>query len=176
MNKKLITIGILLVMILFATASYSSEAPDGFQGAKFGMSIEEVKKIARKEGKICIKETEDNKILMYLFKGVVMGEEIKIEYAFTPISHKFFAIRLFFKDITFFRIKTMLVNKYGNPVKKDEFEISEKDMWIFSDVAIFLEEKIIPKAITLGYMHSTLYKEVRKEIEELDKKKFEGEL
>jgi len=136
--------------------------PDGFHGAKFGMTIEGVKEIAGKEGgtyRNLIKE-EDGTIACVFDGFLVQGERAAITYVFS--SHGLRGIAVKFRHADYLKVREWLINKYGDPTGAQGDRIGlQHDAWVFGDVLVLTYDG--RSGVVLSYTHMGLCDEEKKE-------------
>lgn len=152
-DETLLTIICLVVLAgLLGCASLPSKAEkappfDGFMGAKWGISIEETKKMMASEGKnLFSDETEGSPCALYA-SGIYLDSPAVFSYFFTPRSKRLYRVDVTLKDLRLYDgAKKDLIERLGAP----SYSQPEVDHWSYGDKSLVIFQKQ-PDSIQISY-------------------------
>lgn len=155
---------LVLLSLILSKGVLSVEMLDGYEGAKFGMSYGEVKKLIIEQGRTITAEskgTEEFPFLLFFAKAKVIDENVWIYYHFTPASEQLFEVSLDFapeSTLIYDKAKGILVARYG-PTNISERKTPREDVWNFANGNIIdLHETDVEKRFTISYRSVKLAK------------------
>jgi hypothetical protein len=141
---KLAFISCLLITFLLGCPSrvrIPTEPPatfDGFMGAKWGASVEEVKRAIEMDGYKWFQDrTGESSHALYAF-GVYLDHPAIFSYLFTPKSKKLYRVDVTFSDLKGYEeAKNDLIQRF----KKPTFSQKDVDHWSWEDKSLIILQR-----------------------------------
>jgi hypothetical protein len=110
----------------------------GFMGAKWGISVDDAKKVIQAEGKKVFKDNTDKPPYAFYASGTYLNLPAIFSYFFTPQSKKLYRVDMTFKDLTIYqRGKEDLIGKFGNP----SYSQAKIDHWSWTDKSLVIYQR-----------------------------------
>jgi len=133
----------LLFVCFFSCATLPPEGEKlppfaGFDGAKWGTSVEGVKKVAQAEGKAVFRDRTDTFPYALYASGTYLNAPVIFSYFFTPKSKKLYRVDLTWRDLAVHgRAWKDLTGKFGQP----SYTQPNVDHWSWTDKTLVLLQK-----------------------------------
>lgn len=111
---------------------------NGFMGARWGISVEDAKKVIETEGKKVFEDRTNRPPYALYASGVYLNSPSVFSYFFTPKSKKLYRMDMTFKDLTIYqKAKEDLIGKFGNP----SYSQPEIDHWSWTDKSLVIFQR-----------------------------------
>ncbi len=135
----------LFVLILqagCATMSYTTieppPLPEGVMGARWGNSVEEIKKTIDTEGIEWFQDKTDEPPYALYASGTYLKAPAIFSFFFTPRSKKLYKVTVTLDDLTLYdKVKAQLIQRFGEP----SFSQSEVDHWSWKDKSLVILQR-----------------------------------
>lgn len=143
---------LLLCVCFFSCASMPPRVEKlppfkGFNGAKWGASIEEAKKAAGAEGKKVFEERTQRFPYAFYASGTYLNSSVILSYFFTPKSKKLYRVDVTFRDLTVDKKASEdLTGKFGRP----SYSQPNVDHWSWTDKTLVILQRE-PDCIQIAY-------------------------
>ncbi len=151
-KRFLTTICLIILVGLLSCAGLPPKAEkvppfNGFMGAKWGISVEETKKLIGSEGKkLFLNGTERPPYALYA-SGTYLDSPVIFSYFFTPKSKRLYRVDVTLKDLSLYQKgKKDLIEKLGSP----SYSQPAVDHWSYADKSLVIFQKE-PDCIQISY-------------------------
>jgi hypothetical protein len=147
----LVVFSSILFLFLFscATVPRVEKLPpfQGFSGAKWGISIEEAKRVAEAEGKKVFEDRTYRPPYAFYASGTSLSSPVIFSYFFTPKSKKLYRVDLTFRDVAVHKkLLEDLKGKFGQP----SYSQPNVDHWSWTDYTLVILQRQ-PDGVQIAY-------------------------
>jgi hypothetical protein len=112
---------------------------NGFMGARWGISVDDAKKVIETEGKKVFEDRTNRPPYTLYASGAYLNSPAIFSYFFTPKSRKLYRVDVTFKDLGIYqRVKEDLIREFKTP----DYSQPRVDHWSWTDksLVIFQQE------------------------------------
>ena len=138
-TKRSILVLVSLVWLMCACAGPSKMMvepppfPEGFLSARWGMSVEDVKKAIAKDGNECYQDRLGTPPYAIYASGRYLDMPALFSYFFTPQSKKLYRVDVTFDDVRVHeKVRNHLLGRFGRPT----YSRPDGDHWSWRDKSV----------------------------------------